>query len=224
MARAKPISAAMLARSHGVGEPRWSPGGQRLAWLDSWNGRTDVVVAPTAGDRPPRVVTADFAVTPAGAYGGGGYCWISDDELAVAGADGHLAVVSAEGGVVRVVSRDGAALAPAASPDGSTIAFSIDRDDACDIALVAVDGSDWPRRISHADYAWDATWSPDGTNGRVARMGSGRDVVGRVAYRAARPRPTARRRSSPADRPKASVNRGSRPTARTWRGSVTATA
>jgi dipeptidyl aminopeptidase/acylaminoacyl peptidase len=161
---AKPISAAMLARSHAVGEPRWSPGSRWLAWLDSWDGRTDVVVASTAGDLSPRVVTADFAVTPAGAYGGGGFCWISDDELAVAGADGRLAIVSTSGGVVRVVSRDAAALAPAASPDGHSIAFTLERDDACDIAVVPVDGSAWPHRFSiGADFAWDATWSADGS-------------------------------------------------------------
>jgi dipeptidyl aminopeptidase/acylaminoacyl peptidase len=163
MAGTKPISAAMLARSHGVGEPRWSPGGQWLAWLDSWDGRTDVVVAPSGGDRPPRVVTADFAVTPAGAYGGGAYCWVSDTELAVAGADGRLAIVSSDGGVARVLTRDGKALAPAASADGRAVAFSLETDDACDIAVVSADGSDWPRRMSHADYAWDAAWNADGS-------------------------------------------------------------
>jgi dipeptidyl aminopeptidase/acylaminoacyl peptidase len=157
-----PISAAMLARSHGVGEPRWSPGGGQLSWLDSWNGRTDVVVAPTAGDRPPRIVTADFAVTPAGAYGGGGYCWVSEREIAVAGADGTLAIVPVAGGKPRVVSRDGQAFAPGASPDGRLLAFCLERDDSCDIAVVPVDGSAWPWRISGgADYAWDPAWSPD---------------------------------------------------------------
>lgn len=158
----KPISAAMLARSHGVGEPRFSPGGRWLSWLDSWDGRTDVVVAPVAGDRPPRVVTADFAVTPAGAYGGGAYCWITDETLAVAGADGALAVISSAGGVVRVLSTDGQAGAPAAAPDGSAIAFSLERSDACDIAVVPVDGSAWPQRQSNADFAWDPAWSADG--------------------------------------------------------------
>ena len=38
----------------------------------------------------------------------------------------------------------------------------LERDDACDIAVVDVDGSAWPRRVSHADYAWDPTWSADG--------------------------------------------------------------
>jgi dipeptidyl aminopeptidase/acylaminoacyl peptidase len=72
-------------------------------------------------------------------------------------------VVPAAGGSPRIISRDGAALAPAASPDGRMIAFTLDRDDACDIAVVPVDGSQWPRKISGAaDYAWDAAWSADG--------------------------------------------------------------
>jgi dipeptidyl aminopeptidase/acylaminoacyl peptidase len=163
MSELRPITAAMLARSHGVGEPRWSPAGRALAWLDSWNGRTDVVVAPTDGSASPRVVTADFAVTPAGAYGGGGYCWVTDDLLAVAGASGHLAIVDANGGLVRVVSDRGAAFAPTASPDGTRVAFSLETEDACDIAVVPVDGEQWPRKISQrADYAWDADWSADG--------------------------------------------------------------
>ena len=162
MAGANPISAEMLARSHGVGEPRWSPGGRWLAWLDSWDGRTDVIVASVSGDQPPRVVTADFAVTPAGAYGGGGYCWISDDELAVAGADGRIAVVSSAGGGARPITTDGNAYAPAAGPDGLTIAFTLEHDEACDIAVVPTDGSQEPRRVSSADFAWDAAWSADG--------------------------------------------------------------
>ncbi|HEX4493837.1 MAG TPA: S9 family peptidase [Acidimicrobiia bacterium] len=163
MTELRPITAAMLARSHGVGEPRWSPAGAALAWLDSWNGRTDIVVAPADGSEAPRVITADFAVTPAGAYGGGGYCWVTDDLLAVAGANGHLAIVDANGGVVRVVSDRGAAFAPAASPDGTRVAFSLETDAACDIAVVPVDGEQWPRKLSQrADYAWDADWSADG--------------------------------------------------------------
>ena len=39
----------------------------------------------------------------------------------------------------------------------------LERDDACDIAIVPLDGTAWPARASHADYAWDPAWSPDGT-------------------------------------------------------------
>ena len=54
------------------------------------------------------------------------------------------------------------AVAPAVSARGE-VAFAIERDDACDIAVVPLDGSAWPVRVSHADYAWDPAWSPDGS-------------------------------------------------------------
>jgi dipeptidyl aminopeptidase/acylaminoacyl peptidase len=148
------ITPAMVARSVSVADPRLSPSGARLAWIASYDGRADVLVASTDGETPPAVVTADTGV-------GGGYAWASDEELVVAGADGCLAVVRADGGVVRVLARDGRALAPAVSVRGD-VAFALERDDACDIAVVPFDGNAWPARRSYADYAWDPAWSPDG--------------------------------------------------------------
>jgi dipeptidyl aminopeptidase/acylaminoacyl peptidase len=157
------ISAAAVARSRTLGEARWSPGGSHLAWLDAFGGRVDLVVAPADGRGPDAVVTGEVPVTSLGAYGGGGYCWVDDDTLVYAAADGRLLAIAAAGGRVRVLSRDGRAAAPVASPDGRRVAFVIERDDACDVAAVDVDGDGWPRRLSNADYAWDPTWSADGT-------------------------------------------------------------
>ncbi|MDQ1431720.1 MAG: hypothetical protein QOF40_2322, partial [Actinomycetota bacterium] len=113
-----PISAAAVARSRTLGEARWSPGGHRLAWLDAFGGRVDLVVAPADGTTPPVAVTAEFPVTPLGAYGGGGYCWATDDELVYAAADGRLLAIGATGGPVRVLAREGHAAAPTATRDG----------------------------------------------------------------------------------------------------------
>jgi dipeptidyl aminopeptidase/acylaminoacyl peptidase len=155
------ITAAMVARSRSIAEPRWSPSGRRIAWLDAFDSRADVSVADRENGGPPLVVTADFPVTPAGAYGGGAFCWADDDHLVVAGADGRLVVVAAAGGVVRELVRDGRAFAPAVSRRGE-VACSIEREEACDIAILPLDGSAWPVRISDADYAWDPAFSPDG--------------------------------------------------------------
>ena len=94
------ISAAALARSRVLGEARWSPGGTHLAWLDAFGGRVDLIVGPADGSGPDVTLTAEVPVTSLGAYGGGGYCWVSDDELVVGGRDG-LVVVRATGGVIR---------------------------------------------------------------------------------------------------------------------------
>ena len=163
-----PISAAAVARSRTLGEARWSPGGggpqeAKLAWLDAFGGRVDLVVAPADGSKPPVVVTAEFPVTPLGAYGGGGYCWASDDILVYAAADGRLLAIAATGGPVRVLSQEGRAAAPTATRDGDRIAFVLERDDSCDVAVVPLDGSAWPQRVSSADYAWDPAWSADGS-------------------------------------------------------------
>ena len=146
----------MLSRSRSVSNARWSPSGGRLAWVDGFDGRADVVVQPADLAGPPVVVTAECGV-------GGGYAWAGDDTLVVAAADGRLVVVHADGGVERVLTHDGRALAPAVSARGE-VACAIERDDACDVATLPLDGSGWPERVSHADYAWDPDWSPDGAS------------------------------------------------------------
>jgi dipeptidyl aminopeptidase/acylaminoacyl peptidase len=151
-----PITAALVARSHGVAGPRWSPSANRLAWADSFNGRADLLVAAADGSAPPIVVTAACAL-------GDGWCWASDDELVVVARDGRLITLAADGTPGRVLHRDGEAIAPAVSARGE-VAFAIERDDACDVAIVPLDGSAWPVRVSRADYAWDPAWSPDGSN------------------------------------------------------------
>ena len=150
-----PITAALIARSHGVADPRWSPSGNRLAWADSFDGRSDLVVAATDGSVPPTMVTADCAL-------GAGWCWAGDDELVVVTGDGRLVSIASDGTPRRVLHREGDAIGPAVSARGE-VAFAIERDDACDVATVPLDGSAWPVRVSHADYAWDPAWSPDGS-------------------------------------------------------------
>ena len=109
------------------------------------------------------MVTADFPVTAAGAYGGGGWCWLNDDEIVVAGTDGRLAVLGADGsGVARVLHAEGATSAPASTPDGLRVAFVCERDDACAVIVVQADGSGSPLTLSSADFAWDPAWSVDG--------------------------------------------------------------
>jgi dipeptidyl aminopeptidase/acylaminoacyl peptidase len=153
------VTAAMVARTHVVAEPRWSASGRLVAWVDAFDGRADLVVATANGAAPPRTVTADVHVTVVGAYGGGAFAWVGDDQLVYAAADGRLLVVEVEAGDggARVISRDGRAAAPAVSPDGTRVAFTLD------IAVAPLDASAWPARVSEdADYAWDPVWGAAG--------------------------------------------------------------
>jgi hypothetical protein len=96
------VTPAMIARSRTVAEPRWSPDGTWLAWIDAFGGRADLVVARadsiSGGSGPPLVVTADEPLTPVGAYGGGAYAWAGDDTVVFAAADGTLRSIAATGG------------------------------------------------------------------------------------------------------------------------------
>src|SRR5581483_11922672 len=152
------VTAAMVARSRGLSGPRFSPGGRRLAWVETVAGRSDIVVAPADGSGPAVLVTADAATGPFGAF-----TWAGPDTVVYAASDGRLVAVPASGGPLRVLSGDGQAAAPAATADGARVAFVVERDDRCDIAVVPTDGSAWPVRVSAgADWAFDPAWSPSG--------------------------------------------------------------
>ncbi len=125
-------------------------------------------------------MTAEFPVTPLGAYGGGGYCWVDDDTLVYAAADGRLLVVPATGGPVRALSRDGHAAAPAVAPGGDRVAFVLERDDACDVAVVALDGdgvaaTGVARRLRVGSGVVGRR-----PHARVARVGPPEHAVGRI--------------------------------------------
>jgi Tol biopolymer transport system component len=102
-------------------------------------------------------------MAPARADGGGSWCWAGADELVVVDADGQLVLLGTGGRPVRALSSDGRAAAPSVAPGGDRVAFVLERDDACDVAVVRLDGAGGPRVVSHADFAWDPAWAPDGS-------------------------------------------------------------
>jgi len=160
------VTAAMVARSRGVGEPRVAPDGRHAGWIESFDGRNDLVIAPLDGSAPPSVVTADVAVSPLGAYGGGTWCFGPGETVFVATAPGQLVRLRVDGGgIVATSPIDGRAFAPAVSPEGDRVAFCIERDDACDIGVLDLTAAR-PRPVivsRGADYSWDPAWSVDGT-------------------------------------------------------------
>ncbi len=157
-----PLDASRIARSGLVADPRWSPDGRWLGWVEGSNGRADLAVAPADLSAPARTVTAPIGVTPTRPNGGGAWCWVGDSDLAVVGADGSLVLVGLDGGAHRVLAFEGRASAPAATADGTRLAFVLETDTTCDVAVIDTAGHGPAAVVSHADFAWDPAWAPDG--------------------------------------------------------------
>ena len=152
----------MVARGRGLAEPRFAPGGRRLAFVDATGNRTGITVVDLDGG-PERTVTDDPPPTSAHPYGGGVFDWTPDGQaLVYAGADGALWWQPARGGPARQVAPPGKVAAPSVSPDGRRVAYVLDTRD---VAVASLDeGGPWPVRLSAgADFAMDPCWSPDGT-------------------------------------------------------------
>ncbi|MDQ3944678.1 MAG: hypothetical protein M3357_05920 [Actinomycetota bacterium] len=84
------VTAQMVARQRNLADPRWSPDGRWLAWVESFGGRADVVVAPADGSGPAITLTVDAGVARAGSP----FAWTPDSaEIIHAAADGRLVAV-----------------------------------------------------------------------------------------------------------------------------------
>lgn len=143
-----------------VAEPRWAPGSRDLAWVATNGPSANLVVARADGSVPPVVVSGAHGV--AGTRGGT-YAWVDADQLAFVGRDGQLRLVGADGrGLVDGPRVRGRAAAPAISSLGG-VAFVDETEDACVIVVAPLDADSTPTVVSHADFAWDPDWSPDGT-------------------------------------------------------------
>ncbi len=158
------VTAGMVARGRALAEPRWSPDGKWLAYLESFDGHGDVMLAPAAGG-PPLRLTAEPGAQPTASYGGGILCWIDAGTVGFVAPDGQLHAISVEGGPTRQLTRlDGRAAAPSASPDGRRVACMVSTKTDQQIALIDVRGEAWPARVSSGgDFTLDPTLSADGS-------------------------------------------------------------
>lgn len=170
-----------------VSEPRWSPSGSRLGWLEEVEGSTRFFFLNLAPDLligAPQSLGARVRRTPP-TYGGT-WDWRDDASVVVVASDARVVLLdleigpekSAANSLERVLIDDalgGVAsryLAPSVSNDGEWLAVTRERSDAMEIVLLPIgaalnarnnhEHSAEPLAISSADFAWDPTWSPDG--------------------------------------------------------------
>jgi dipeptidyl aminopeptidase/acylaminoacyl peptidase len=159
------VTAGMVARARALAEPRWSPDGRFLAYLESFDGRGDVLLLPADGGPAVRL-TADPGAQPTASYGGGNLGWLdAETVLFVAPPDGQLHALSVRGGPARrLTDLKGRVSAPAASPDGRVLACMVTGKSDQHIALLDPRGEAWPVRASRGgDFVFDPTVSADGS-------------------------------------------------------------
>jgi hypothetical protein len=144
--------------------PSWAPDGQSLALAGDWwvcLYECSIYRLELGSPQEPPLRLADMGADPAWSPDGKKIAFVS-----LSGDDGYhaLDVMNADGtGLKTIVPRDdGTINHPAWSPDGTRIAFSKCHSGACDIYLVALDGSGL-KRLTTLHYAVRPSWSPDGT-------------------------------------------------------------
>jgi dipeptidyl aminopeptidase/acylaminoacyl peptidase len=154
----------MVARTRALAEPHWSPDGRWLAYLESFDGRGDVMLAPADGG-PVRRLTADPGAQPTASYGGGILNWLDAETVIFVAPDGQLRALPIHGGPAKQVTRlTGRISAPAASPDGRWIACMATSRESQHIVVVDPTGEEWPRRVSReGDFVFDPTLANDGS-------------------------------------------------------------
>jgi len=155
----------MVARVRSLAEPRWSPDGAWLAYLESFDGRGDVMLVPADGGPAVRL-TAEPGSQPTASYGGGVLAWLDRETVAfVAPPSGQLHALSVRGGPARQITHlSGRCAAPSATPGGGLLACMVTGKDDQHIALLDPGGESWPVRASRGgDFVFDPTIAPDGS-------------------------------------------------------------
>jgi dipeptidyl aminopeptidase/acylaminoacyl peptidase len=158
------VTAGMVARVRALAEPHWSPDGAWLAYLESFDGRGDVMLTRANGE-PTRRLTADPGAQPTASYGGGILTWLDAETVVFVAPDGQLHALGVNGGPTRQLTRvSGRISAPTASPDGRWIACMVSTRTDQQIVIVDPTGEEWPRRASReGDFVFDPAWSADGS-------------------------------------------------------------
>jgi serine/threonine protein kinase/Tol biopolymer transport system component len=172
-------------------EPALSPDGNYFAYTTDDSGNLDIIVSPSDGGDPKRVVShpADDA-QPAWSPDGTRLAFVSaregDGNLNIIsglgqlsqfthGDDGDIFLVSALGGRAVKLVDDGCN--PAWSPDGTRIVFQSRRSGQWALWTINTTGGNAELLIEEAEPLFDPTWSPDGRHVAYVNLDHGLSVV-----------------------------------------------
>lgn len=160
-----PITPRALAGDLRLNDVQWDSDGRRLVWHEGRGARGVLVCAePGSPDAPRDLTPGDLSARGRVGYGGGDFCVGHGFVYFAEGGSGRIYRQSVRGGpAVPVTPPFGHAAAPALSPDGRWLAYvHTDGDEDC-LAIVAADGSQWPRRlVGGHDFFMQPCWHPGG--------------------------------------------------------------
>ena len=160
-----PIPLDLVLSGRDLTEPRPSPDGGYVAFVQRWQSASGIVVVP-AGGGPERLVATPVDPAPGRGLGGGCLAWCPDARtLVFAAADGDLWEATMDGHFRRLTSWGRSCRAPDVAPDGSFVVFAVDEAEVWKIdrsagaedlhAVRLDDGAD--------EFCFDPVVAPDGT-------------------------------------------------------------
>ncbi len=157
-----PISPISLARGINFSDVLWAQDGT-LVWREARSDR-GVLVAQPADGQAPRDLTSEFSIRGRVGYGGGDFGLGRNKVILAEAASGRLFCQPLGTGSPRPITPAfGCAAAPCPSPDGSWLLFVHTYEGQDVIAIVDIEGRQWPARlVSGADFYMQPCWHPSG--------------------------------------------------------------
>ncbi len=158
-----PIPLELVVSGRELTEPRLSPAGDRVAFVQRWQRAAAITLVPVDGG-PERIVTSEPPPAPGRGFGGGCFDWLPDGEGVVyAAADGELWVQRFDGGPLRLTAWERECRAPNVAADGRFVVCAVDE---AEVWLVGLDGAAVTRRLDDgADgFCFDPVIAPCSTS------------------------------------------------------------
>jgi len=160
-----PIPLDLVLSGRDVTEPRPSPDGRSVAFVQRWRSSSAILVVPAHGGCE-RLVATPVDPAPGRGTGGGCFAWVPDSRALVYSAvDGEIWEVGLDGSSRRLTSWERSARAPHVATDGSFVVVAVD-----EAEVWMVDRSGGPTDL-HAvrlddgadEFCFDPCASPDMT-------------------------------------------------------------
>ncbi|NND74822.1 MAG: S9 family peptidase [Ilumatobacter sp.] len=143
---ANPIPIELLVAGRDLTEPKLSPDGEFVAFVQRWRSATAIVLVPVAGG-PERLLTAGPDPTPGRGMGGGCFDWYPDGTGVAYCAGGELWFQPLAGTAAQLTALGREVRAPACAPDGSFVVFAVDEAEIWKLPLTGDSGATEPARL-----------------------------------------------------------------------------